>query len=92
MKLMPTPRRLLTLNALFAGRGRAGLGAVDAQDTRMPEDAGVLMLQSLAGSRISSQIGRIAAEVALEEGGRRQYAARREAEVVEARQRREGGR
>lgn len=88
MKSMPTPRPLLPFTAMFAGRRRVGAGADDAQDTRMPDDEDVLMLQSLA----SSQMGRIAAEVALEEGGRRQYAPRRETEVLEARQRREGAR
>lgn len=84
MKPMSTPRPLLPFTAMFARRGRAAAAAEQAQDTRMPDDEDVLMLQRLAGS----QIGRIAAEVALEEGARRQYAPRREAEVLEARQRR----
>jgi hypothetical protein len=88
VKSMSNPRPLLPFTAMFSRRGRAGAGADEVQDTRMPDDEDVLMLQSLAGS----QVGRIAAEVALEEGGRRQYAPRRETEVLEARQRREGAR
>ena len=88
MKLMPTPRRLLQLDALFAGRRRPDTlrREPDLADTRMPDDADVLMMQGLA----STQIGRLAAEVALEEGGRRLYAPRPETEVLEARQRRDG--
>jgi hypothetical protein len=88
MKPMSTPRRLLQLDALF-GRRQAwgGPGArrearePQFEDTRMPDDIDVLALQRLAGT----QVGRIAAEVALEEGARRVYAPRSEAEVIEAR-------
>lgn len=86
MKLMPTPRRLLQLDALFAGRRHLNAQRLepDMADTRMPDDADVLMMQGLA----STQIGRLAAEVALEEGGRRLYAPRPETVVMEARRER----
>ena len=84
MKLL-TPSRLRTLDALFARGGRARAGAEQglegALDTRMPEDAETLMLQALA----SAHRARMAAELALQEGGGRQYAPRDETEVVEAR-------
>jgi hypothetical protein len=86
MMALPTPRRLLTLDALFARRWPARAVAEEVQDTRMPCDADVLMLQEMA----SSQLGRIAAEVALQEGGCRQYPARGESQVMDAR--REAGR
>jgi len=87
MKLVSTPRRLLQLDALFARRER-GVEArrepqLDAQDTRMPSDSELMGLDSLPGS----QIGRLAAEVALEEGGRRSYAPREESEVMDSRRR-----
>jgi hypothetical protein len=79
---LPTPRRLLTLNALFARRQPPRVGAEeDAPETRMPDDAELSSLRELAGSRMA----RIAAEIALEEGGRRQYAPRRETQVLERR-------
>lgn len=79
--LLPTPRRLLTLDALFMRRRAARVEPVLEQDTRMPDEPELQALQALA----STQIGRLAAEVALEEGSRRQYAARDESVVVEAR-------
>lgn len=83
MKLMPTPRRLLQFDALFARRRRQESVRLEPElaDTRMPDDADVLAMQRLA----VAQRGRIAAEVALAEGGRRLYAPRGEAEVIEAR-------
>lgn len=85
MKLNTTPRRLLQLDALFAGRSLAR-GLREARepvfdDALLPDDAGARALQRLAGARL-------AAEAALEEGGRRQYAPRGEAEVLELRRRR----
>lgn len=50
----------------------------------MPGDPDVPMLQDIA----SSQLGRIAAEVALHEGGCRQYAPRGESLVMDARRER----
>jgi hypothetical protein len=88
MKLLPTPRRLLTLDALFARRSRMLAAADEAEDTRMPDDADVLMLQQMA----NSQMGRLAAEVALQEGGSRQYAPRGESQVMDVRRERGGGR
>ena len=80
--LLPkTPRHLLTLNALFARRRPARVEPALEQDTRMPDEPELKALQSLA----STQMGRLAAEVALEEGSRRQYAARDESVVVESR-------
>lgn len=79
--LLPTPRRLLTLDALFARRRPLRVEPELAQDTRMPDEPELLALQALA----STQMGRLAAEVALEEGSRRQYPARDESVVVEAR-------
>ena len=87
MKPMPTPRRLLQLDALFSRGPRWGGGLREEpvfEDTRMPDDIDVLALQRLA----STQLGRIAAEVALEEGGRRLYAPREESEVLEQRRER----
>jgi len=86
MKPMPTPRRLLQLDALFSRGSRwGGLREEPVfEDTRMPDDIDVLALQRLA----STQLGRIAAEVALEEGGRRLYAPREESEVLEQRRER----
>ncbi len=83
MNTPSTPHRLLTLDALFARRGLARGGAGEAQDTRMPDEAEVLALQQMAGP----QLGRIAAEVALQEGARRQYAPREESQVLETRRR-----
>ncbi|MGQ3054473.1 MAG: hypothetical protein ACT6S0_22045 [Roseateles sp.] len=87
MKLL-TPRRLLTLDALFARRGWARAGAEQGEgrkegalDTRMPDDADVRELQALAGAHRA----RLAAEMALQEGAGRQYAPRGESQVVEAR-------
>jgi hypothetical protein len=79
--LLPTPRRLLTLGGLFAHRRPARVEPTLEQDTRMPDEPELRALQALAGT----QRGRIAAEVALEEGSRRQYAARDESVVVESR-------
>ncbi len=79
--LLPTPRRLLTLDALFLRRRPAREEPVLVQDTRMPDEPELLALQALA----STQIGRLAAEVALEEGSRRQYPARDESRVIERR-------
>ncbi|KQV96525.1 MULTISPECIES: hypothetical protein [unclassified Roseateles] len=84
MASLPDPRRLLTLDALFARRRPARAEREEPQLTRMPEDADVLMMQEMA----STQMGRLAAEVALQEGSRRQYAAREESEVMEARRER----
>ncbi|CAM3985782.1 hypothetical protein [Roseateles saccharophilus] len=86
MKLNPTPRRLLQLDALFIGRGPArGLREAREpvfEDARLPDEA------EAASQRLASvRLGRVAAEVALEEGGQRQYAPRREAEVLEFRAR-----
>jgi hypothetical protein len=81
MMVLPAPRRLLTLDALFARRRPARDEREEPQLTRMPDDAEVLMMQEMA----STQIGRLAAEVALDEGSRRQYPARGESQVVEAR-------
>lgn len=88
MKPLPTPRRLLQLDALF-GRRQAWGGpgarreALEPQfeDARLPDDIDGLALQCMGGT----QIGRIAAEVALEEGTRRVYPPRGEAQVIEAR-------
>lgn len=80
--LLPkTPRHLLTLSALFARRRPARVEPLLEQDTRMPDEPELRALQALA----STQMGRLAAEVALEEGSRRQYAARDESVVVESR-------
>ncbi len=80
--LLPkTPYHLLTLSSLFARRRPARVEPVLAQDTRMPDEPELRALQALA----STQMGRLAAEVALEEGSRRQYAARDETMVVESR-------
>ncbi|MDR7270285.1 hypothetical protein J2X20_002943 [Pelomonas saccharophila] len=79
--LLPTPRRLLTLDALFMRRRPVRVEPVLEQDTRMPDEPELLALQELA----STQIGRIAAEVALEEGSRRQYPSRDESRVIERR-------
>lgn len=84
MKALPMPRALQPLAARLAHRARADAAVDEVPDTRMPDDADVLMLQRLAGT----QMGRIAAEIALEEGGRRDYAPRREAQVLGAGQRR----
>ena len=93
MKLTSTPRRLLQLDALFARRGQ-GLEArrepqLDAQDTRLPDDSEFMELLARQDGREppGCQIGRLAAEVALEEGGRRFYAPREESEVMESRRR-----
>lgn len=81
MSPLPTPRRLLTLDALSARARPARISFHDdAPDTRMPDEADALMLQALASARL----GRLAAEVALEEGGRRAYATRGESQVLEA--------
>lgn len=88
MKVLPTPSRLLTLDALFARRSRMLAGADEAQDTRMPDDADVHVLRQMA----SSQMGRLAAELALQEGGCRQYAPRGESQVMDVRRERRGGR
>jgi len=80
--LLPkTPRHLLTLSALFARRRPSRVEPVLEQDTRMPDEAEVVA----EPARRREQMGRIAAEVALEEGGRRQYAPRGESQVIEAR-------
>lgn len=80
--LLPkTPRHLLTLSALFARRRTARVEPVLVEDTRMPDDSVLMALQEMA----STQMGRIAAEVALEEGSRRQYVARDESVVLERR-------
>ena len=84
MASLPDPRRLLTLDALFARRRPVRAEREEPQLTRMPEDAEVLMMQEMA----STQVGRLAAEVALQEGSRRQYPAREESEVIEARRER----
>ncbi|KQV53184.1 hypothetical protein ASC95_10490 [Pelomonas sp. Root1217] len=81
MASLPDPRRLLTLDALFARRRPVRAEREEPQLTRMPDDTDVLMMQELA----STQMGRLAAEVALQEGSCRQYAAREESEVMEAR-------
>jgi hypothetical protein len=81
MASLPTPRRLLTLDALFARRRPAQVEREEPQLTRMPDDADVLMMQAMA----SAHRCRLAAEVALQEGSGRQYAAREESEVIEAR-------
>lgn len=81
MKPLPTPG-LLTLDALFARRRPlpevAGEGA---PAPCLPEDAALSSLPA----RCSLQMARIAAEIALEEGGRRQYPPRSEAQVLERR-------
>lgn len=80
--LLPkTPRHLLTLSALFVRRQTARVEPALVEDTRMPDDIELMALQHMA----STQMGRIAAEVALEEGSRRQYAARNESVVLERR-------
>lgn len=79
--LLPTPRRLLTLDALFARRRPSRVEPLLEQDTRMPDEPQLRALQDLT----STQMGRLAAEVALEEGSRRQYAARDESQVLERR-------
>ncbi len=83
MKLMPTPRRLLQLDALFARRRRPDAARFEPamSDTRMPDDAEVIAMQRL----LVAQRGRIAAEMALADGARRVYATRGETEVIEAR-------
>lgn len=86
MKLInTTPRRLLQLDALFAGRGLREACEPVFEDARLPEDAAeVLALQRQDRVRLS----RLAAEMALEEGGSRQYPPRREAVVLEMLRRR----
>lgn len=90
MKLASTPRRLLQLDALFVRRG-VGVTArqepdMSLHDTHLFDD---IELQELFAPREmpGTQLGRIAAEVALEEGGRRFYAPRQESEVLESRRR-----
>lgn len=84
MASLPDPRRLLTLDALFARRRAVRAEREEPQLTRMPENADRLLLQDVA----SCQLGRIAAEVALQEGACRQYAARSESQVLDARRER----
>ena len=81
MAFLPDPRRLLTLDALFARRRPLRAEREEPQLARMPDDADELTRQEMA----SSQLGRIAAEVALQEGARRQYAPREESRVLESR-------
>jgi len=81
MKPLPNARRLLTLNALFSRREPIRVVGEWLQEPRLFDDSELPTLQALAGT----QQGRLAAEVALEEGGRRQYAARGESDVVERR-------
>lgn len=83
MLSLPHPRRLLTLNALFSRRRPIQVVGEWVQDTRLPVDSELPTLQGRPGT----QLGRLAAEVALEEGSRRQYAPRRESVVVAARHR-----
>lgn len=92
MKLTSTPRRLLQLDALFARRGH-GVEArrepqLDAQDTRLPDDSEFMELLARQDQPPGCQIGRLAAEVALEEGGRRFYTPRDESEVLDPRRQR----
>lgn len=77
--LLPTPRRLLTLDALFARRRPARVEPVLVEDTRLPDASDQRLLQA------HTRMARLAAEMALEEGSRRQYAARDESAVVEKR-------
>lgn len=83
MKPLSTPRRLLQLDAWFATRRRREAPRLepDLGDTRMPDDVELTGPAGFAGT----QIGRLAAEVALEEGGRRFYAPREETQVLERR-------
>lgn len=81
MASLPDPRRLLTLDALFARRRPAPAEREEPHLTRMSDDADVPTLREMAGS----QLRRIAAEVALQEGARRQYAPREESQVLESR-------
>lgn len=81
MKPLPTPSRQLTLDALLARRRPFRPGGAQVLETCMPDDAE----PGLPRERAGSQMGRIAAEVALEEGGRRHYAPRGESQVLERR-------
>ena len=80
MKPLSTPRHLLQLEALFARRG---------DGARAPDDRAEPYLQAAADGPeprpAASQLGRIVAEVALIDGGRRAYPPRREAQVIDAR-------
>lgn len=81
MTPLPTPRRLLTLDALLARHRPLRAVGDDAPETRLPDEAELAPARELA----RSQLGRLAAEVALEEGAQRQYAPRGESQVLERR-------
>jgi hypothetical protein len=83
--LSSTSRRLLTLDALFVRRSAARNEAREPYLTRLPDDLPQDFELCSLHEAPGTQIGRLAAEVALEEGGRRQYAPRGESEVLEAR-------
>lgn len=83
--LSSTSRRLLTLDALFARRSAARNEAREPYLTLLPDDIPEDFALSSPDEAPGTQIGRLAAEVALEEGGRRQYAPRGESEVLEIR-------
>ncbi|MBL8279375.1 MAG: hypothetical protein JNL93_22105 [Pelomonas sp.] len=78
MKPQPTPRRLLTLNALFARRRPLPERHEPDLDTRLPDDA-----QAAVHPRSALPPTRRDLERALDEGTRRQYPMRGEAEVLE---------
>lgn len=78
MKLLPTPRRLLTLDALFARRQPLAERREPDLDTRLPDDAALA-----ARPRSARPPTRLDLERALDEGTRRQYPSRSEAEVLE---------
>jgi len=78
--LLPTPRRLLTLDALFTRRRTVRIEPMLPEDTRLPDAADPRRLL-----QAHARMARLAAEMALEEGSRRQYAARDESVVVEKR-------
>lgn len=85
MKALPdTPRRSLTLGALFARRSAALADAREPYLTQLPEDLPDDFELSPPQAAVT-QVGRLAAEVALQEGGLRAYAPRGETEVLESR-------
>lgn len=86
MKSMPTPRRLLTLQALLArrpSRERQEPGL----DTRMPDDAELALLQAqavrLRQAGGALPLSRHDIEQALDAGTRRYFPPRGETEVLE---------
>lgn len=88
MKLNPTPRRLLQLDALFAGRlarpNPGGMREPVFEDTHLPDQPQAPGLRGMS----RSGHGRVAAELALLAGENHDYPPRQESDVLELRARR----